>query len=247
MRNLLRRRLVRSAGLFCLGLWLSLGAIPALAQMPADQPTAPSTETVESADVLVEQGRLLYERGDWEQALATWQAATQRYQELNDDVGMTGSLLNQTKALTLGGHYRQACETILKAIDTEVRRCDFSEPTAMTAVMTAIQTESDPTLQVLKFVSLGNVLKLNGYLPQAEEALEAAIAHVPTSASPEIAAKVLLSLGKVEQLRYQQSLQLYQQTQEPDDQTRAFAFASQALTSYQWAESLLVDRSTDPA
>ncbi|MEO1126031.1 MAG: CHAT domain-containing protein [Cyanobacteria bacterium J06639_16] len=214
--------------------------------MPADQPTAPSTETVESADVLVEQGRLLYERGDWEQALATWQAATQRYQALNDDVGMTGSLLNQTKALTLGGHYRQACETILKAIDTEVRRCDFSEPTAMTAVMTAIQTESDPTLQVLKFVSLGNVLKLNGYLPQAEEALEAAIAHVPTAAPPEIAAKVLLSLGKVEQLRYQQSLQLYRQTQEPDDQARAFAFASQALTSYQRAESLLVDRSIDP-
>lgn len=246
VKNLLRRRLVRSAGLFCLGLWLSLGAIPALAQMPADQPTAPSTETVESADVLVEQGRLLYERGDWEQALATWQAATQRYQALNDDVGMTGSLLNQTKALTLGGHYRQACETILKAIDTEVRRCDFSEPTAMTAVMTAIQTESDPTLQVLKFVSLGNVLKLNGYLPQAEEALEAAIAHVPTAAPPEIAAKVLLSLGKVEQLRYQQSLQLYRQTQEPDDQARAFAFASQALTSYQRAESLLVDRSIDP-
>ncbi|MEM9008700.1 MAG: CHAT domain-containing protein, partial [Cyanobacteria bacterium P01_F01_bin.86] len=103
-----------------------------------------------------------------------------------------------------------------------------------------------PTLQVLKFVSLGNVLKLNGYLPQAEEALEAAIAHVPTAAPPEIAAKVLLSLGKVEQLRYQQSLQLYRQTQEPDDQARAFAFASQALTSYQRAESLLVDRSIDP-
>ncbi|MBE9067933.1 CHAT domain-containing protein [Leptolyngbya cf. ectocarpi LEGE 11479] len=229
--------LVRYGILFCLGIVLSMGVMPVLVHTHASAQSVLSRP--QSAESLIEQGRILYEQGKWEDALENWQDATRLYRELNDPAGITGSLLNQAKAFARGGHYRQACRTALVAIGSAEQHCDFSEPAAMTAAMAVINTEADPTIKLLKWVTLGNILRLNGYLPQAQDSLEAAVTLVQGLSQPELQAKTLLSLGKVQQLRYQQAVQRYQQTQDLADQDQAIGMAFQAFDTYQRVEPLL--------
>ncbi|MEM7062167.1 MAG: CHAT domain-containing protein [Cyanobacteria bacterium P01_B01_bin.77] len=237
------RHLVYYGILFCLSLLLSVGVIPGLAHIHASaQTSAQILDSIssQSAEDLVEQGRIFYEQGKWKDAAVSWADAAQRYHSSNNLIGVTGSLLNQTKALTMGGHYRQACEITLVAVGLENLDCNFDEPATITAVMTVIGNESDPTMRLLKFTTLGNVLRLNGYLLQAQESLEAAITIAQTLEQPELYAKTLLSLGKIQQLSYQQILELYQQTQAPNDRAQALDIAFTALASYQSVNNLAI-------
>ncbi|NEQ49348.1 MAG: CHAT domain-containing protein [Leptolyngbya sp. SIO3F4] len=228
--------------LFCLGMGLSIGVIPGLVRTHAFAQSVHQQPSIsQTAETLIEQGRILYERGKWEYAIDSWQEATQLYRELNDPVGITGSLLNQTKALGMGGHYRQACEITLVAIGVENQECDFKDPTATTEAMAAIDAETVPNMKLLKLTTLGNVLRLNGYLPQAEKFLNTAVTVAGKINQPMLQAKTLLSLGKVQQLSYRQTFQIYQQTQDPDDQTKALAEALAALNTYELSENLVID------
>ncbi|MBT9315769.1 CHAT domain-containing protein [Leptothoe spongobia] len=185
------------------------------------------------AQVLNTQGQLALDQGRAEAAFTYWQQTTQIYRALDYPAGITGSLLNQASALEMSGHHRRACQTILTAIGLEGQTCELTSTDAMVPVLEAVETQTDPSLQLLAMTSLGNVLRQSGYLTQSQQILEQAVAK---ASSPSALPTVLLSLGQVEQARYRQSLYLYEQTGDALDQM--VSLAKQALDHYQAAADL---------
>lgn len=199
-------------------------------------PLPDSTSAPIQAQTLNAQGQLALTRGQPETAFAYWQQASEIYQTLDYAPGITGSLINQARALEMSGHYRRACDTLLRAIGLETS-CDFNQSDAMTPVLAAFAAESDPTLKLLGMTSLGNVLRLSGHLTQAQQLLEESIDLAQTS-DPDALVTTLLNLGKVSQAQYRQALFRYRQTNRSEDQQTAIDFATQALSHYQQAQPL---------
>ncbi|MEM9266649.1 MAG: CHAT domain-containing protein [Cyanobacteria bacterium P01_F01_bin.13] len=190
------------------------------------------------AQALNAQGQLALTRGRPEAAFTYWQQTTKIYQALDHSSGVTGSRINQARALEMSGHYRRACQTLLNAFRIENPSCDFSDAAAIAPVMSAFETEADPQLKLLGLTSLGNVLRLKGYLPQAQQLLEAGVDLAQTLGQPDAIVTTQLSLGKIKQARYRQALFLYEQTHQTTHQTTAVEFATQALAHYQRRQPL---------
>lgn len=64
-----------------------------------------STPSLEIAQSLTQQGFLQLYNGQPETAFQTWQAAYRAYEQLNNEQGMNGSLINQSLALQALGSY----------------------------------------------------------------------------------------------------------------------------------------------
>ena len=73
------------------------------------------------------QAQLDFAQGRPDQAFANWRQTTQLYRDLDYAVGITGSLINQARALEMSGRYRRACQTLLEAIDLDPPTCDFGD------------------------------------------------------------------------------------------------------------------------
>ncbi|BAY99778.1 tetratricopeptide TPR_2 repeat protein [Tolypothrix tenuis PCC 7101] len=126
------------------------------------------------------QGRLWYLRGQPEIALKSLQQASQIYQQLGDEAGRLGSLINQAQALQSLGLYQQAGE-ILQELPP------------------ALNNIPDVVIKAKGLLSLGNVLRAVGELKQSQAVLQTSltlVAESPSlSAKPEIKSAVLLSLA----------------------------------------------------
>lgn len=140
---------------------------------------------------LVQRGKQFYEVGQFEQALSHWQQATTAYQKQQDNVGMSGSLINQAQALSALGLQRRACKTLVQALKpndaTSDRLCDpiFYDKQVF---------QLDPlpiSLQVTGLRSLGNVLRLIGNLEASQTVLKQSWAIAPQDTK----ADILVSLG----------------------------------------------------
>ncbi|HEY9627094.1 MAG TPA: CHAT domain-containing protein [Coleofasciculaceae cyanobacterium] len=217
------------------------------------------------AQTLNGRGQLEFAQGKAEQAVATWQQATAHYRQLGDRDGIIGSLTNQVQALESLGLYRRACDTAFEALDIS-GSCEIENAAAMTLAISQVLGASDTpnqahrqdcqgsavegldqstcvsSVQLLALRSLGQVLRLVGYLPQSQHILQQTLERAKLlQAAPEISA-TLLSLANTERALYAQAKDLTDRTglrnaglgaQRQQDKT--VDLAHQALAHYQEA------------
>ncbi|NET32691.1 MAG: CHAT domain-containing protein [Cyanothece sp. SIO1E1] len=212
--------------------------------------TQPEPETAEQLHILAQtlntQAQLDFALGRIDYALAHWQQTTQIYRDLEYSTGITGSLINQARALEASGYYRRACQTLLEAIDLDNQTCDFTNAASLEPVVQALNQQSNRDLQILGWRSLGNVLRLTGHLSQAQELLVQSVARAKELDNPYHLGFSLFSLGQVESDLYTQAAFRYEQTKHKQDLHATLALARQALTRYAEtgtiAEAIMGDR-----
>ncbi|AFZ34186.1 Tetratricopeptide TPR_1 repeat-containing protein [Stanieria cyanosphaera PCC 7437] len=146
------------------------------------------------AQILNNQGILQLEQGQAEDAIASWQQATEVYQQLNDQEGVIRATINQANAFKALGLYHRAAKT-LELLN---------------------QTLAQQPVSLLKAVSLrsyGDILRLVGELSQAKETVTKSLTIATQLKSLEDEAKARLSLGNIFWANddYQKALESYQQ------------------------------------
>jgi CHAT domain-containing protein len=194
------------------------------------------------AQVLNTLGRLNLSLGRSHDALDAWEQATVLYSQLGDVDGIAGSQINQAQALERLGYYRRACQTVLSAMQVN-RECDLAQPDIREQVQQAIAVHPNPRVQQLGLRSLGNVLRLMGYLDASERMLQQALASAPGQSSDDTIT-TLLSLGSTTQAHYRRARLLYQQTGRSGDRQVMEDFAQVALVHYQRAADLFIESGT---
>jgi tetratricopeptide (TPR) repeat protein len=145
-------------------------------------------QTLTAAEWL-QQGRVRYEAGQFEQALSHWQQAEIAYKK--DTLGVSGSRLNQAQALSAMGLQRRACQTLLAALQPDAtdreRLCDPIPYDAKPFQTVPLP----PDLQATGLRSLGNILRVIGNLKASQAVLQQGLKVAPTAAK----AETWLSLG----------------------------------------------------
>ncbi|MEO0455747.1 MAG: CHAT domain-containing protein [Cyanobacteria bacterium P01_A01_bin.114] len=146
------------------------------------------------AQMLNTQGGLQLSLGQAEDALESWQQAAVAYQQIEDQVGLLRSQINQAHALYSLGFYRRTQE-----------------------LLNPITAQLDPQpaspLKAIALRRLGNVLRLLGNHQQAQRTLEKSLATAQTLKSAEDIGATLLSLGNnaLSQETYSAALDYYAQ------------------------------------
>ncbi|NER20438.1 MAG: CHAT domain-containing protein [Symploca sp. SIO1C2] len=162
-----------------------------LLQQLADSPD----RTRLMAQTLDVQGQLQLSTAQPEKALATWQQASDHYQQINDPTGSTRSQINQVQALRAMGFYDRATKTLEK-------------------IQTTLAEKPDNLLKAKALHSLGDVLQKVGKLNQSQATLEESLAIAEKLLNSEAVAATLLSLGNTTRLQNQpeDALNYYQQS-----------------------------------
>ncbi|MDZ8186188.1 MAG: CHAT domain-containing protein [Nostoc sp. ChiSLP02] len=139
--------------------------------------TTPQTKLI-LAQALNTQGSLQLAEGKTEQALNSWQQATNIYTVAGYTQGRIGSLINQAQAQQALGLYLQARKTL-----AEVER--------------TLENQPDEQLKTTELRSLGNVLKSVGAFADSRRVLQQSLQLLQNSASksPQELSATLLSLG----------------------------------------------------
>lgn len=156
--------------------------LPLLANQSAEQKAA----------ALIEDGKLLLEKGRAELALEKWESAEEIYREIGNYEGIVGSQLNQGFALESMGFYRDSCNIILAAFPrgVEVNKCDELDENNIEAVIKAILKNSRHFNEIA-WENLVNRLRLLGKWRALEKVLEF------DSIVPTEKASIYLTLGNV--------------------------------------------------
>ncbi len=161
--------------------------------------TAPSSSKNQVlAQIWHTKGHFEFGRGKNRQALEDWKKAEQLYRLIEDRLGVSGSLLNQAKALEKMGFYPRSCDRILAAFERQKNDCDNLTLAEIEKIISRVKIEAQPW-QIEGLNQLSNILLLKGKLSQAETIITAnqAINSSLPYISPLAEAKVLLSLGNV--------------------------------------------------
>ncbi|MEC4816591.1 MAG: CHAT domain-containing protein [Scytonema sp. PMC 1069.18] len=144
------------------------------------------------AQLLNTQGQIQLAEGKTQEALKSWEDATQLYRKNQDKEGEIGSKINQTQALQALGLYRRALITLRD-------------------VNQLLQKEPNSILKAKGLLSLGNALRVVGLLDQTKtettkvedigsiQALEQSLAIASQQNSPELVSQIYLSLGNTAQ------------------------------------------------
>lgn len=153
------------------------------------------------------------------EALKTWQESTKIYRQLNDQEGITESLINQNLAFQALGLHKEACNTLLEALklNTNLGICDTMQQPALAQKeqLTAVIGKQKPTsVNLLGLQNLGEVLRILGKLNESETVLQETLTLVKLVSSSKISG-VYLSLGNIEQTIYQQLQDKYSWIDEP--------------------------------
>jgi CHAT domain-containing protein len=151
------------------------GVIPAQAATPA---------------VLVQQGKIAYERGNFPTALTNWEQAEVAYRQERDAVGVAGSQVNQAQALMEMGLYRRACKTLAGTGIVDRNVCATTIP----AQLGLRRTNLPPAMQALVLGTLGDVLRQLGNLDAAQVTLAMA-GEVAKPLRSEDRSPILLSIA----------------------------------------------------
>lgn len=121
------------------------------------QATDSADRLLAAAQALDIQGRLQLAQGQAEQALATWQQAAQRYEQLDDFVRLTRNQIDRSRALQALGFYQRAI-----ALLTELEQ--------------TLQAQPDSLIKIAELRSLGEALRVVGNLEQSEQRLQDSLA-----------------------------------------------------------------------
>ncbi|MEB3210099.1 MAG: CHAT domain-containing protein, partial [Leptolyngbyaceae bacterium] len=189
------------------------------------------------AQVFNTRGRLYFSLGRSHEALQVWEQAQGSYSQLGDLDGVAGSQINRAQALERLGYYRRACQTVLSAMQVD-SDCDLAQPDTRELVQQAIAAYPNPQVQHLGLRSLGNVLRLMGYLDASEQMLQQALAIDSAQVSTETAT-TLLSLGSTQQAQYRRARVLYPPTGRGGDRQVTEELADSALAYFQRAYELI--------
>ncbi len=128
------------------------------------------------AQILNAEGRLQFFRGNAESALTIWQEATDAYRLAQDSTGEILSQINQARAMQALGLYRRAT-------------------TRLEQVEQRLQTQSDPSIQAVGLLNLGEIRRASGAFQESERLLRQALALDNRGQSPQQTGAILLSLG----------------------------------------------------
>jgi CHAT domain-containing protein len=154
------------------------------------------------------------------EALKTWQESTKIYRQLNDQEGITESLINQNLAFQALGLHKKACNTLLEALklNTNLGLCDttLQQPAlAQKEQLTAVIGKQKPTsVNLLGLQNLGEVLRILGKFNESETVLQETLTLAKLVSSSKISG-IYLSLGNIEQSIYQQLQDKYSWIEEP--------------------------------
>lgn len=238
------------AGMLSLVFSLVLGCgVGRSSTLPAPNPAHHSL-----AQSLNAQGQQELLRGQPEQALLTWQRATEAYQQINDEHGTIGTLFNQARALEELGRYEQACKKLLMGLEQH-GDCNFADPgTVQGTVQDTDQNSADDRfglilhtltserlshpLQMLGLQSFGNLLRLLGHLDHAEIVFEQS-QHL--AGDPLEMSRSLSGSGRVAENKYRSAKNLYERAgfwEKIDAQKATIAHAYEALNFYDRAITL---------
>ena len=146
------------------------------------------------AQALNTQGKLQLAQGQPEQALATWQKATETYQQVEDKTGVVRSLINQAQALRVLGFYQRVNATLEQASQI-------------------LQEQPNSAIKAAGLLSFGDALRLVGDLKKSQEVLQQSLAIAQQLQSPPAITAALLSLGNTAYAQQQPNatLNYYQQ------------------------------------
>lgn len=174
------------------------------------------------AQILNNQGIIQLARGQVEQALETWQKASQAYVQISDQIGYLRSQVNQAKALHSMGLHPRACKTLAKALELESIIC---LPSNLEEIESLKQSKNLIQEQLKKLNNNFNVVQFTAWYVLAEELRDVELLELSQiilqnllskANSSEDKASVLLSLGKIanDQQNNQQALEYYQQAEQ---------------------------------
>jgi len=146
------------------------------------------------AQALNTQGKLQLAQGQAEQALTTWQKASETYQQVGDKIGAARSLINQAQALRVLGFYQRVNTTLEQASHL-------------------LQDQPDSAVKAAGLLSFGESLRLVGDLKKSQEVLQKSLAISQQLQSPPAITATLLSLGNTAyaQQQFEDALKYYQQ------------------------------------
>lgn len=154
------------------------------------------------------------------EALETWKESTKIYRQLNDQEGITRSLINQNLALQALGLHKQACNLLLETLKLNGNAwiCDMT-PQEITfsqkkQLLTVISKHNPTSINLLGLQNLGEVLRILGKLNESETVLQQTLTLAKQASSENISA-IYLSLGNIEQAIYQQLQDKYDWIEEP--------------------------------
>lgn len=119
--------------------------------------TASRDRTRILAQALNTQGKLQLAQGQPEQALYTWEEATETYQQVDDEIGVVRSLMNQAQALRILGFYPRV-KTTLEQVNQR------------------LQNQPDSAIKAAGLLSFGDTLRLVGELAESETVLQKSLA-----------------------------------------------------------------------
>lgn len=112
------------------------------------------------------------------EALKTWQESTKIYRQLNDQEGITESLINQNLAFQALGLHKEACNILLEALklNTNLGLCDTTLQQLALAqkeqLTTLIGKQKPTSVNLLGLQNLGEVLRILGQLNESETILQ---------------------------------------------------------------------------
>lgn len=202
-----------------LGQWkLAKQAINQSLELLETQPNTKERSRI-LAQTLDIKGQLQRELGQPEEALTTWQQATEIYTQIENQDGSTQSQINQVLALQDLGLYPRACNILLTVLELNIKDCDrLSQLTTseLTEKLQLFQEQPVSLLKVRGLHQLGEVLRVLGQSIQSSIVLETSL-HLAEQLNPspdkhsEIAA-IHLSLGNAKRARrdFEAAVQHYQ-------------------------------------
>ncbi|MBD2308747.1 CHAT domain-containing protein [Chroococcidiopsis sp. FACHB-1243] len=187
-----------------LGQWTQANAAieKAIALLDPQPPTANASQIL--AQALTIRGNLQLSQGQASQALETWQRAEATYRKVGDEIGISGSQMNQARALQAQGLARRAA-------------------TLLAQVEQTLQTQPDSLLKVTGLRNLGKILRLVGNLDRSHAILQQSLTmaermrdqkQVPLQESNASISGILLSLGNTArtQVETNSALKYYRQS-----------------------------------
>ncbi len=186
-----------------------------------------------SAAIFNTRGQLQLALGEAENAYQSWEAATEIYRQLEDEAGITGSLINQARALETLGFHRRSCATILPLASSKVNTCEalaeiLEENGSLLELLDRVDRQENSMGGAIVLQALGNALRSTGELQASRDAIQTAWELASNIDNDDIKSSILLDLGNTERdiLWRQQNLALSDFESAIDNYRDAIALAT---------------------
>jgi len=164
------------------------------------------------AKALNTQGRLQSAKGQWSEAIETWNRAAATYEQAGNKTGVIGSLINHAQALQALGLSSQAEAELLQ-------------------VEQILQQQSDPELKVTGLQNLGQALRRVGNLSKSQEVLQKSLEVAKEFQLSKAVGSALLELGNTERALGNRAIAIGKEEDEKKHTQTAIAFYQQAADS----------------